>query len=162
MKFSSGGTVIIESAVTNVLFGGTWIQKRERSAGVGADWSVSEEFLPDGYGYEVLEYGGKVFLWKADGLYVNGTSTGVAENREHNGNGGFRLYQNPSNGGLLTVESAGNISAMEVVNILGQVVYRPQVKGPRVQFQAHLPTGIYYLRVHTRAGIETAKFSIAE
>ena len=51
-------------------FNNTWVQERDKYAPVGTSWALNEEFLANGYSYDILELNNKLFLAKADGLYV--------------------------------------------------------------------------------------------
>jgi hypothetical protein len=53
---------------------GTWIQQRNRNAGIGSTWATDEEFLPDGFSWDIIEFNKKLFLGKADGLYFKNLS----------------------------------------------------------------------------------------
>ena len=56
--------------LTNLITGGTWIQKRDKYLNSGTTWGTKEEFLPSGFSYDIIEYNNKLFLAKDDGLYV--------------------------------------------------------------------------------------------
>ena len=55
--------------LTNEVPRGTWIQQRERNAGIGTTWLTNEEFFPTGYSFDIVEFNNKLFLAKDDGLY---------------------------------------------------------------------------------------------
>ena len=82
--------------ITNMLNGGTWIQGRNKSASTGSDWAPTEEFLPYGFSYDILEYNNKLFLARADGLYVKdgilGTDNPLPDKSD------VKLFPNPSDG----------------------------------------------------------------
>ena len=48
---------------------GTWLQKRNRNAVIGSTWATNEEFIPNGFSFDIIEFNNKLFLAKADGLY---------------------------------------------------------------------------------------------
>ena len=56
--------------LTDLIPTGTLIQQRNKHAAIGTTWATDEEFLPDGFAYDIIEFNNKLFLGKADGLYV--------------------------------------------------------------------------------------------
>ena len=55
--------------LTDMVPTGTWIQQRKKNAATGSTWNNNEEFLPDGFAYDIIEFNNKLFLGKEDGLY---------------------------------------------------------------------------------------------
>ncbi|MEP7232877.1 MAG: T9SS type A sorting domain-containing protein [Ginsengibacter sp.] len=49
---------------------GTWIQQRSKQAVAGTTWATNEEFLPDAFAYDLIEFNNKLFLATEGGLFV--------------------------------------------------------------------------------------------
>lgn len=62
--------------ITDMVPTGTWIQERNKHAVIGTSWTPNEEFLPDGFAYDILEHNKRLFLAKGDGLYIKDIVTG--------------------------------------------------------------------------------------
>jgi photosystem II stability/assembly factor-like uncharacterized protein len=145
--------------LTNLAPVGTWIQHRDRYAGTGTSWASDEEFLPDGFSFDIAEYNQELFLAKNDGLYFKSIVTEVKENKV-NSSFKFYVYPNPSPGGAINVESEKNIVSLEVFNIIGEVVYRTEVNRQHFQINSYLPNGIYFVRLNLKDEIRTSKLII--
>jgi hypothetical protein len=83
--------------------------------------------------------------------------TGINSSRT----GRIDLFPNPARD-ILNIESAGVIKKVEMMNFIGQVVYTNPVvenKKLRVNVSTFQP-GVYFVKVSTVGGIETAKITI--
>jgi hypothetical protein len=142
--------------LTNVIPQGTWIQQRNKHAVAGSTWAVNEEFFPTGYTYDIIEHDGALFLGKADGLYVKRTILAVDPPvlPVHTG---LKIYPNPSIDGTINVESDQTIISLEIVNNVGQVVYKTAVNRSAFQIQTPLPAGMYHLQLRFNKGAKTTR-----
>jgi len=66
--------------LTNLFPQGTWIQQRQRNAGIGATWATNEDFFPTGLCYDIIEFNNKLFLGNSDGLYFKSADGALASN----------------------------------------------------------------------------------
>jgi hypothetical protein len=65
----------------------------------------------------------------------------------------IKAYPNPVRN-WLTIESGVNIKQIEMVGMLGNIVYSQDVHDSRTQFNvSHIPEGIYFLRALTDNGM---------
>jgi hypothetical protein len=83
--------------------------------------------------------------------------TGINSSRA----GRIDLFPNPASD-ILNIESVGVIKKVEMMNFIGQVVYTNPVvenKKHRVNVSTFQP-GVYFVKVSTVGGIETAKITI--
>lgn len=48
--------------ITNTLTFGTWIQERIKSSAAGSTWATNEEFIPNSFAYDILEFQNKLFF----------------------------------------------------------------------------------------------------
>ena len=69
----------------------------------------------------------------------------------------FVVYPNPSNG-VVSIKNLTNNSMVELVNILGEVLYKGKVSGTATTLDfSSLPTANYYLKVTNAEGLYTVK-----
>ena len=69
----------------------------------------------------------------------------------------FVVYPNPSNG-VIAIKNLTNNSTVELVNILGEVLYKGKVSGDATTLDfSSLPTANYYLKVTNAEGQSTVK-----
>ena len=145
--------------LTNLNSGGTWIQQRNKYSDIGTSWAANEEFLNNGFSYDIIEFNEKLFLGRNDGLYVKSIVSGIRENTK-NSSFKFYLYPNPSFGGAINVESEKEIVSLEVFNAIGEVVYKTNVYKPQFQINSYFPNGIYFLRLNLKDEIRISKLII--
>src|SRR5436853_3154552 len=107
--------------ITNVLNGGTWIQHRDKFSVTGASWAGDEEFFPGGYSYDILEFQDKLFLARADGLYVKRILSGVEDINDDN-NSSVNIYPNPSAASAINISSNIQVNTFAIITAVGQIV----------------------------------------
>ena len=56
--------------LTDMIPTGVWIQQRSKQAAIGSTWATNEEFVPNGFAYDIVEFNNRLFLGMADGLYT--------------------------------------------------------------------------------------------
>lgn len=118
-KIASADTCIY--TLTNLLSGGAWIQRRDKHAPFGADWSVGETFLPTGYAYDLLAFRNKLYIAKDDGLYVNDPAVGI--NYPHEPATQIAISPNPVRTQTIQVISPLQIERICLFDALGQQVF---------------------------------------
>ncbi|MGZ3883270.1 MAG: T9SS type A sorting domain-containing protein [Bacteroidia bacterium] len=105
-----------------------------------------------------------------DSVRIYGTATigaGVAE-LTHDLNAGFKLYPNPSNDGVLYLESKNTkATKVEVLNMLGAVVAVKELAGQEESAKVRLdlnllPSGSYFVRMGDGAVMHTERFFITK
>jgi PKD-like domain/Secretion system C-terminal sorting domain len=76
-------------------------------------------------------------------------------------NSSFIITPNPNNG-VFTISSTNEIDgSIELINELGQVVYKNRMNGLSLQLDLqHLAAGVYHLKVSNRDGIQTKRLSV--
>jgi hypothetical protein len=146
--------------ITNLLNGGTWIQKRNKTAAVGTNWSVDEELLPSGYSYDILEFQGKLFLAKDDGLYVKyltlGNDNPISIEKE------AVIFPNPSKDGTIKISSPVEINNITISNLLGQVLYTAMVMDNNFEVPQSLEKGLYLVTIVLSNNQQITKKTIIE
>jgi hypothetical protein len=86
-----------------------------------------------------------------DEVTVTGGQTGIAEN-----NNSISIYPNPATS-VLNVEAEG-FSTIEMVNVLGQVVYSANATSNMQINVSNLDNGVYFVRLNGANGTATQKF----
>lgn len=105
--------------------------------------------------------------WRIDSVGINGSasiSTGL-NTLTHDLNAKFKLYPNPSNDGVVTIETAGATpSKVEVINLLGAVVLSQNSKfEEKTKFNlGTLPEGTYFVRITTGNKVTSEKLIISK
>jgi len=99
-----------------------------------------------------------------DSVRINGNAfvcMGVAE-LGHDINAGFKLYPNPSNDGVVYVESKNaNALKVEVLNMLGSVVSVQNIDSEKTKLDLNvLPAGTYFVRIIDGTKARTEKLFI--
>lgn len=130
--------------VTSDLQQGTWIQKRPKSSQIGNDWSSDDDYIPNFYCFDIIEYNKRIYLASENGVYYKSTSTSVENEEEINPNIQIR-YQSHSN--LLTIHSSKEISKVTVYNVLGQIEHQQQSTISFLQITTPLTKGVYGITV---------------
>ena len=93
----------------------------------------------------------------SDTVLVHWPAVGVVEI----GNGQIMVYPNPANDNV-NVKSTYVINAIEVMNYVGQTVYRNNnVAGKDTRFSVSaLQSGVYFVKVNTEQGVRTVKVTV--
>jgi hypothetical protein len=93
----------------------------------------------------------------SDTVLVHWPAVGVVEI----GNGQIMVYPNPANDNV-NVKSTYVINAIEVMNYIGQTVYRNNnVAGKDTRFSVSaLQSGVYFVKVNTEQGVRTVKVTV--
>jgi len=108
--------------------------------------------------------------FRLDSVVINGTATfslGVGLNKvSHDINAKIKLYPNPSNDGIVMIETtAKDYSKIEVINTLGSVVANQTsaINDEKIKLNlATLPIGTYFVRITTPLGVITEKLIITK
>lgn len=127
---------------------GAWLQSRDIDAPVGSSWAAGEEFIVTGALYSMREFDRKLFTARNDGIYykLNGSAPAGIHTQALSGMIA-EVYPNPSEGGAVTVRSAGVIR-LEVLDMTGRLVL--QAESLPAYYQVQLPTpGLYIFRMAT-------------
>ena len=160
--------------LTNILPEGTWIQKRSKDAAAGTSWTEKEEFLPDGFAYDIIESGDRIFLARGDGLYLKKTITGTKDNgKAGSGPAGYSLnqnYPNPFNPAtIIEYNTTGNtFVSLKVYDVLGRQVavlvneYKPAGNYKAAFNGEGLSSGIYYYKLESGTGSLVKKMVLSK
>jgi hypothetical protein len=132
--------------ITNMLNGGTCIQERNKSSSTGSSWASTEEFLPYGFSYDILEFRNKLFLARADGLYMKDGILGIDNSGPDKSE--VKIYPNPSDGKLINISSDNQINKLTIFNLLGKIEYSEIVNNNRLIIQPNLDKGVYFLKLN--------------
>jgi len=103
-----------------------------------------------------------------DTVIINGSATlgaGIGQ-ITHNLNAGFKLYPNPSNDGIVTLEGKHTTtSKIEVLNVLGSVVVTEtkETSAEKIRLNLNtLPAGTYFVRFTTGEKVYTERLFITK
>lgn len=134
--------------LTNLIGGGTWIQKRNKNAAIGTSWNTDEELLPTGYSFDILEFKNKLFLAKANGLYVKDIALGVDE--PNNILNQVKIFPNPSSkAGKINIISPVKINKIQMCNAIGQFIYKAEPLVNNFMVESVFPAkGIYFITLY--------------
>jgi len=132
--------------ITNVLNGGTWIQQRSKLSVAGTSWTINEEFFPTGYSYDILEFENKLFLAKADGLYVRGLLTEVDDSMHDKWI--VKIFPNPSSNSPINISSDQKIKELIILSDLWQTLYSEKIDTNEFTIRQNLSKGTYYMSLH--------------
>jgi Secretion system C-terminal sorting domain len=145
---------------TNVVMGGSWVQKRNKDAALGADWGGDEEFVPNVYSYDILEFEDKLFLATETGLYRKDVALSVSDPIKPVVD--LQVFPNPSNGREIQVRSSKTIVSYSVVNGLGMTVCNESIGSDHFFIEKKLPAGMYFVKFSTGNGVELVKKVIVQ
>ena len=141
--------------LTNRLNGGIWIQKRNKLSSTGTDWSANEELIPDGFSYDILEFKNKLFLARADGLYIKDLALGSENPLSQPSD--VELFPNPSDGSIINISSENQINRLTISNILGQIEYSAIVNNNKLTVRPNLEKGVYLINLNMSSGTNIIK-----
>jgi len=129
--------------LTNIIPEGTWVQQRSNLSAGGTTWANNEEFLSGGYSYDIFEFQNKLFLAKADGLYVKELTSGVKDpiNKEND----VRIAPNPSGPSGFHISSDVEIREITISSMSGQILFDENISGSEFTLQPNLQQGIYVI-----------------
>jgi hypothetical protein len=83
--------------------------------------------------------------------------------RENTGDITVKVFPNPSNSGVFNISTAASGESVEVLNILGSVIYKQKKTTADAQIDlSTLPSGSYFLRVSGNYGTRTEKLVISK
>lgn len=130
--------------VTSDLQQGTWIQKREKYSPIGTNWSSDDEYIPNFYCFDMIEYNNKIYLASENGVYYKSTTTTVSEQGEYKPI--LQIHYQPKSN-LLTVHSSKEIASVTLYNILGQIIHQEKSNSSMMQINSPLPNGVYGISI---------------
>ena len=89
-----------------------------------------------------------------------GDPTGIEENGAVYLENSVSIYPNPTNG-KCTIQSKEKISSIEIMNVMGEEIYKSSVRGEKSEVDlSKQPNGIYFLKIKTGQGVATKKIII--
>lgn len=145
-------------SVTNTATGGTWIQQRGKSA-TGSSWAINEEFLSNGFAYDIVEFQNKLFLAKSDGLYVKNITLGVGN--PSGSSTDVNVFPNPSHSKSVNITCGTVISGYSIVNSKGQPVLSGAADSNAFTIQMDVVAGVYFVQLSMPDGhIVVRKFIV--
>lgn len=104
--------------------------------------------------YGMTYYGG---IYGEGTIFKLGISTDISEN---NMASSFNLYPNPNNG-RFTIETKKNDYVLNITNILGEIVYKSEIKNQKSEIDlSKLPAGLYLINIETEIGTGIQKLII--
>jgi hypothetical protein len=127
------------------------------SADSGATWTAIDTMQRygaiDGKGWNTLWAGQYSDILGVGGIAKwDGTHLGI---KQHLMNADISVYPNPCNG-KLNITSSGNITNLEIISFLGQIVYQTKPNEKKLSLQLD-ETGIYFIRFTMDKQIFTKK-----
>ncbi|MES2779541.1 MAG: T9SS type A sorting domain-containing protein [Bacteroidota bacterium] len=131
--------------VTNTLQGGTFIQQRDKFAADSATWALYDEYLPDGYAYDILDLGNKLFLGKTDGLYVKNLFVGITEPLSQESV--ISISPNPLTEHLLTISGTHLVVSLSIYNSIGQAMQETHPGKAEFILETDLNKGVYFVKM---------------
>jgi len=136
--------------LTNLLNGGTWIQLRNKLASAGTSWSSNQELIPTGFSYDIIEFQNKLFLGKADGLYVKALTTGMGDISisAHE----TKIVSGFSGDHSINITGNIRIEELEIINLSGQIVYSKKVGEKVFSIYPGLNPGMYFISLTLQDG----------
>lgn len=146
--------------LTNTLNGDTWIQQRAKEAVNKSTWAMEEEIVPNGYSYDIMEYDGKLFLARENGLFVKTKSVGVSFPTHDKVS--VAIFPNPTSQSVLHIRSNEPIAKLSIVNSVGQAVYNETTMQNESIVLPSLNKGIYILSFKLLNGQSEMKKLIIE
>lgn len=106
-----------------------------------------------------------VAITDANGCVTSGTFTvsfniGIAD---HNANLAITLYPNPAHESFIIDAGAVTIDKLEVLDMLGQVVYSSEPKTGKVQVSTdNFSQGVYFVRIYTNGQMSTRRMEVSK
>jgi len=146
--------------VTNLIQGGSWIQKRNQYASNGVSWANNEEFIPDVYAYDILEYEDKLFLATAKGIYQKNIT--INNHDPNNPTTILQVFPNPTKGNEIYINCDKNIESISIINGLGQKIYFKKINNDKIKLDFNLDHGIYFFHFSLSNGIQSVEKIIVE
>ncbi|HAI75745.1 MAG TPA: hypothetical protein DCM08_05810 [Microscillaceae bacterium] len=146
--------------ITNVLDGGTWIQARRKGVPTGTTWSVGEEFVPNSFIYDLVEFQGRLFLAREDGIFYKQQI--VALEKPEDTGAVLSIYPNPIAQGRFNMASILPIRQVVIYNLWGQVVWKDEIQQAPYEVRASLGAGMYLLSVLLSDGTTQTRKIVVE
>jgi photosystem II stability/assembly factor-like uncharacterized protein len=135
------------------------------SNNLGKNWTSISTGLP-GYGHyiNIIRRNEKLFLGTFTGVYYRSVSeVPIGIKKEMSNAPTFKNYPNPCNG-LFTVDELDNNSTIEVVTVLGKIIYKAEhVSDKQLIDLREQENGVYFIRITTASGkVSCSKVAIRE
>ncbi|MBI2723311.1 MAG: T9SS type A sorting domain-containing protein [Bacteroidetes bacterium] len=129
--------------------------------------SYSNQTTPMTFRFYAYDSEGSVGTFRIDTVIFNGSASIVVglNTLTHDLRAKFKLYPNPSNDGLVTIEpSLLSITKIEVINILGAVVLtKSTLSEEKIKLElGTLPAGTYFVRMSSESKTSTEKLIISK
>jgi len=127
----------------------------------GLTWKYMDDFIPGNYySIEFTDKNTGYFCGIGGAIvkYTRGVPTGLNDNLSKLP--GFKFYPNPATG-KITIETNYNTakSEIEIIDIQGKVWLKNHVLNEKSTIEiAHLPAGVYLLKIMNESKTETVKF----
>ncbi|MES2381962.1 MAG: T9SS type A sorting domain-containing protein [Bacteroidota bacterium] len=128
---------------SNLVGGGTWIQQRNKHDSIGSTWANKEEFIEDGYVYDIFELNDLLFLAKADGLYTKQLALSIDEPKDILKE--IAIYPNPVIDNNIKISNIQGFQTAIVLNTLGEVLYTKVLDSNNTTISLNLAKGLYFI-----------------
>ncbi|MGZ3899481.1 MAG: T9SS type A sorting domain-containing protein [Bacteroidia bacterium] len=138
--------------------------KQLRGSTITPGSSYSNQTTPMSFRFYAwdAEAGGGSF--RIDTVVFNGTNTIVSgiNKLTYDLNAKFKLFPNPSNDGVVTIETA-TATKLEVINLLGAIVASQVIPEEKIKLDlSSLPSGTYFVKINIGDRIVTEKLILSK
>lgn len=141
--------------------------KQAKGCTVTPGASYSNQTSPMTFRFYAYDSEGTAGTFRIDTVIFNGSASIIAglKTLTHDLNAKFKLYPNPSNDGIVTLEPLSlNVNKVEVINILGAIVLVQNSRSEeKIKLDlSSLSTGTYFVRMSSDSKITTEKLIISK
>ncbi|MEO8403878.1 MAG: T9SS type A sorting domain-containing protein [Chitinophagaceae bacterium] len=141
-------------AVSSGLGGGSWIQKKSKTAAAGDRWLDEGDPLTTGFTYGIEELNSKLYLLRTDGIYFKDMITAVHTPDPTDEK--ISIYPSPSGGRPVNVNSEHIVTEVTVVNLAGVQMFHSIIQ--KKQFTLpFLPNGLYIVQLTINKKVSSYK-----
>ena len=123
---------------------GTWIQKREKYSPIGTNWSSDDDYIPNFYCFDIIEYNNRIYLASENGVYYKSIVTSVSPKEQIENENNFQVNIVSD---ILKIHSSKDIDHVTIYNTIGQIVYHKSLHSTSSSLKTNLPSGVYGMKI---------------
>lgn len=123
---------------------GTWIQKRSKNSSIGDSWAIDEDYIPNFYCFDIIEYNNKIYLASENGVYFKSIVTSVSPKEQIENVNNFHVNIVSD---ILNIHSLKDIDNVTIYNTIGQIVFHNSLHSSSASLKTNLTSGVYGMKI---------------